>query len=1447
MSEEEAIPSLRLSHAFGVYPSPLRDAVISVGDDAFLYCVGRHICICDQSRQRLGFLSRDARHRVVTALTKSANGKLLAVGERVGTDAEAHVQISILALPKVDTLLDSKVETKEEALKVLHPANKRLDIIGLAFNTEGKYLVSLSSMPDSTVTFWRWEIEKPVSSRDIEIHVNRLHVNPTIGSQFTVSGPSYLRVWDYNPNDHQLKEHPSLFPLKLERQMKVVDHCWVLNTFLCAASEDGHVYLFEDGEQRENIDVLAVIEKHESEGPKAAEREQAKTLQLLMGGDAPTAAEESPPVVLSALSAWSRGFVVGGNQGYLGIFIVNAKAEIEPLGTFRKPGEKAIMWHMSAGTEDSNMTILSYEEQEITDAVVSTSQRGDSASKRSIVSGQSDRRSRHHVGGAWSLSSFPVGQADLAATGQLEVFSPVFGGGNHHGKITAMSPGWSRRIVATCGEDKMLKVWNYPSEQGEAEANAFSADLSIQASPFETPTAIAVHPIGFQVAIILEDMLRIYHLSPKEATRTHFDLLLKHPGTVAYSNSGNVLAVSTENDMALIDPWRAVVIHMFTGRGGHLSQVNNVLFSEDDRTLLSSGMAPHGAIYGFDLTSETKDRVFEHVSKASTYTSLQYDYKRRLAVACCAGTFRVIGHLSETSIEVSAESRGNGYTALTLAAALGLLFAGTHQGSVRVFRWPITEGGVNYISEIPLHVHGISTMVLSYDARYLFTGCDSGTVMSCEVGASATNADGLRVKLSAAELDAKLVKFRYAEAKKALMDKADREDARKFADLQAKLSSSMRAISANTAGLDDMQIVPKNYWTDILAEIRELEDRMQALRTESDHMLEQKESELQDKLSNMDMERRQEKKVSEDKYESLFKQLTESNNRHTQEMDDANCQFDIRNKKLQEDFESEISKEYAKQSQLLEELEEERNIQDSTIKTMDSQRIQQIDELRAAQERATRDWRAEYDKVCNLLKSDGLKFEEALRQQESEYESQIAEILEHKRLALQVESEKSTSALKDGVSMKQTIAMLQNQVKLKDDELVEALKGQEELRKKLEASQEMCMKIRDQLKERERSLKVKDDSLYKLREQMKHLESFRFVLFHKVRALEEERDPLEEQVNSLKTSVREMYSEFVREFRQKQKLDQMLSDKSTLSSALQRENVETRAQIVQLKKDARRLIFDVENVLHAETAHDVEHMPRRLQDTLDKHKSLACWKPPADDGEGRSQADITKEEMLMEEMATQRNLLFKKHQLANGSATQAKRECATDIRRLTSENAQLIAEMNLLRNENRSFQRSCKEMQADILAMKSKKKGDALAGASLAKSESMPEFSDDKPKRRVPPNGRPLPSGDTPFVRRKIADSQDQYKRQRQKQLNQLPPVTQMSSSPSQKSMAYSQEARFTQSLESLRQDRAHMENQGFAMGKLSEAAAGLASVDGLTSAGPSVLEPEDGTSGGGA
>merc|ERR1719433_1322571 len=126
------------------------------------------------------------------------------------------------------------------------------------------------------------------------------------------------------------------------------------------------------------------------------------------------------------------------------------------------------------------------------------------------------------------------------------------------------------------------------------------------------------------------------------------------------------------------------------------------------------------------------------------------------------------------------------------------------------------------------------------------------------------------------------------------------------------------------------------------------------------------------------------------------------------------------------------------------------------------------------------------------------------------------------------------------------------------------------------------------------------------------------------------------------------------------------------------------------------------------------------------------------------------------------------------SVAQKDKECSQDFRRLTSENAALIAEMNTLRTERGSFQRSCKEMEATLMSFKSRGKGDS----GMNRSESAPELGGDTPGSQGSGGQRRGKGGaadPTPYVRRKVVDQQDLYRRQRQKQMNQLPPVNQPS------------------------------------------------------------------------
>lgn len=1421
---------LSLAHAFGVFPAQFRDAVIFLGDDSFLFCVGCHIAIFDLVKGAVQFVSRSPQSKIITAMSKSPNGKFLAVGEK-GTDS---IEIQILSLQRKP---EDHASGSDEAFRTLHPNNRRADITCLAFTSDSKFLVSLSGGPEFTLTYWRWESEKLVASQDIKVAVTRIQINPRNTCQISVSGLSYLRLWEYSTNDQAVKEFDAFLTLKQEKEEDFVDHCWIQGTFFCAATVDGRAYLFEEGELKTKIDIQKAIADAQEAG-KGRDPPRHGRPHSTDDGKPPV-----PVVELVTLTSWGRGFCVGGSHGYLGVFQVDSKANVECIGSFWLAGHRPVICNMSAGSDDSYMVVLAYGDKDRGDEldlggmseagqkIRRASIRGGASKEKIAAQKQAGVKKANH---AWHLCTFPIGQADLASTWRdQEAFTPVYPLGFHQDRIVTMDAAMGRRCLASCGDDCSLRVWTYPpggKDQSpsnlQLQREAFSAELVFHFSEYDRPNALSIHPLGFQVAVILQDRLRVFHIA-KEMLKPFFELPLKSPTDVCYSHSGDLLAVTSGSSVILLDCWRSTLIHMFSG---HLSVINQVSFSDDDQLLMSCGA--DGAIYGWDISIAAKTRVFEHVSKGTCYSCIAHDMRSELIAALNdTGHLRVItkenGGQLIAELPHKASTDKVFYTCLKLAVPLNALFVGSAQGSVRVFPWPLSEGDmtankniINPFVEFPIHAHTVSYLALSNDYQFLFSGCEGGSLMVCNIE---TVKDGLSVPQTAAELNHKYITYRHGTDNQEGVKKK-REDEKKMAELQKKLDGVGQGMSSSGLSLDEFVLVPKAYLNDKLQDIKELEERMENLKNDTEYTLVQKEQEMEEKLKMVETERTRERRTAGEKYDTIFEKLTKAHQMHDETLTQLNASFERKMKEQDDLYEERLAKEYDKQNRLLNEVQ---NLKQKHREDMDEQQKSyedQLSNMRGMQEKAMHEWRAEYDKVCSLLKTDGLKFEEALRQQELEYEQEISEMTHQKRMALQTESEKSTTALKDAVSMKQTINLLQGQLEQKADDLTNAIREREDLRKKLETATDHFQKAQQQLRERDTVIKVKDEAASKLREQQKHLESFRFVLFHKVRALEEERDPLEDQVNSLRDNVKDMYNEFVKEFRQKQKLEHRLNDKAARAHALQNENLDLRSKNVMVKKDLHRLFNDLQEVL---STVGYEKLVKAVQDLIAKYT-------PKIEGKEKIRKDQDEEEKntmlsgseglgVAEEMVRQRDLLLKKSRAIAEANVHVNTERAHDFRRMTSENSQLISEMNQLRAEKKSFSRRVKELETRL--MQAERQG------LLNRASSAPDLD---PEKRGSQRGgnmaeaarRTVPGGaaNTPYLRRKEVDESEVYRRNRQQGLNMLPPVaaregdSQLRKKPQRRGSQNSiQEQRFRDVIGNVDADDRSMEQQGFHTSKLRE------------------------------
>lgn len=208
------------------------------------------------------------------------------------------------------------------------------------------------------------------------------------------------------------------------------------------------------------------------------------------------------------------------------------------------------------------------------------------------------------------------------------------------------------------------------------------------------------------------------------------------------------------------------------------------------------------------------------------------------------------------------------------------------------------------------------------------------------------------------------------------------------------------------------------------------------------------------------------------------------------------------------------------------------------------------------------------------------------------------------------------------------------------------------------------------------------------------------------------------------------------------------------------------------KKDLQRLFQDLQEILKT---FDYDTLIRRLQTLISKYEPKILQKKPKKVEQEQQAADEPSETIphATSELMRQRDVLLKKCRAIADANVHVNAERSLDFKRMTSENSQLIAEMNQLRVEKGSYGRRLKEMETRLVQYERDASTGAGQGGGPSHSSSapnlLPQSSMRSPEMRRQRNVGD--AGSTPFMRRRMhADDEAAY-RQRNKELNHLPPV----------------------------------------------------------------------------
>merc|ERR1719201_372322 len=279
---------------------------------------------------------------------------------------------------------------------------------------------------------------------------------------------------------------------------------------------------------------------------------------------------------------------------------------------------------------------------------------------------------------------------------------------------------------------------------------------------------------------------------------------------------------------------------------------------------------------------------------------------------------------------------------------------------------------------------------------------------------------------------------------------------------------------------------------------------MEKLRVDTDYSLSKKQAAMDEKVKGLENDREREAQRAQERYDLVENKLRAALEFHAAQKHQMGDDADARLKDLQDQYQRRVADEAGKVSRLQRNVDNARVQRDQVVQDLEVHYTQQFEKIRENQEAAMQEWRTEYDRACDLLKVDGLKFEAALTNTEEEAERELAQLTAEQRKKLQQSSEKSADANREVERHKQEVMRLQQTVRSVEANLTRVRKERKEVAAKLEESLQMCAKVDDQLRERDSVIALREEHILRLREAEKHLEGFRFVLFHKVRSLEAE-------------------------------------------------------------------------------------------------------------------------------------------------------------------------------------------------------------------------------------------------------------------------------------------------------------------------------------------------------
>ncbi|KAJ3214944.1 Cilia- and flagella-associated protein 57 [Dinochytrium kinnereticum] len=282
----------------------------------------------------------------------------------------------------------------------------------------------------------------------------------------------------------------------------------------------------------------------------------------------------------------------------------------------------------------------------------------------------------------------------------------------HNGNIVGMDTCARKPLVATCGADKSIRIWNY-------------VENSIEVIKYfdDEPLSISLHPSGLYVLVGFADSLKLMNILIDDI-RPFWESNVRGCRECRFSNGGQYFASVYGSTICIHSTWSFETIGNLKG---HTGKVRSICWSLDDSRLTSCGL--DGNIIDWNLNGLRKEGEVGCRNVLLSSVCFTGDAKVVFAVGSDGVIKDILFRKQEvTESHLSREIQAKGsYSHILMSRSGKLLIAATTKGSVRAFKYPFGPD-ISTLDSFELHCHSapITRMRISYDDSHLFTCGEDG-------------------------------------------------------------------------------------------------------------------------------------------------------------------------------------------------------------------------------------------------------------------------------------------------------------------------------------------------------------------------------------------------------------------------------------------------------------------------------------------------------------------------------------------------------------------------------------------------------------------------------------------------------------------------------------------------------------------------------------------------